>query len=155
MVFNISGQSLNLLLQDIFQAQKLNMPPYVGLILDIPPEDITIQTDPYRLKQVINNLINNAVKFTIKGHISFGYRQEGSQVIFHVKDTGTGISEEKIGHIFERFYKGDNFVQGTGLGLAICLTIVEHFKGSISVTSKIEEGTCFTIKLPVQLEMES
>ena len=155
MVFNISRQSLNLLLQDIFQAQKLNMPSGVGLILDIPPDDITIQTDPNRLKQVINNLINNAVKFTLKGHISFGYRQEGSLVIFHVKDTGTGISEEKIGHIFERFYKGDNFVQGTGLGLAICQTIVEHFKGSISVTSKLEEGSCFTIKLPVQLKVKN
>jgi signal transduction histidine kinase len=67
-----------------------------------------------------------------------------------VKDTGTGIDEDKINRIFERFYKGDNFVQGTGLGLAISHTIVEHLKGTITVTSEIGKGSHFTIQHPIK-----
>lgn len=67
-----------------------------------------------------------------------------------MKDTGSGIDEDKINRIFERFYKGDNFVQGTGLGLAISHTIIEHLKGTITVTSKVGEGSCFTIQHPVK-----
>lgn len=150
MVFNITEQPLTPLLQNILRAQQINVPQEVELLLDLPATDTIITTDPLRLKQVINNLINNAIKFTSKGAVTLGYRQNNDQVSIFVKDTGTGIDEDKINRIFERFYKGDNFVQGTGLGLAISHTIIEHLKGTITVTSKVGEGSCFTIQHPVK-----
>jgi signal transduction histidine kinase len=65
--------------------------------------------------------------------------------------TGTGMSEEVLAHIFERFYKGDAFVQGTGLGLAICRTIVERFHGKIEVASTLGKGSRFAIVLPQEM----
>ena len=150
MVFNITEQPLTPLLQNILRAQQINVPQEVELLLDLPATDTIITTDPLRLKQVINNLINNAIKFTSKGAITLGYRQNNDQVSIFVKDTGTGIDEDKINRIFERFYKGDNFVQGTGLGLAISHTIVEHLKGTITVTSEIGKGSHFTIQQPIK-----
>ena len=150
MVFNITEQPLTPLLQNILRAQQINVPQEVELLLDLPATDTIITTDPLRLKQVINNLINNAIKFTSKGAITLGYRQNNDQVSIFVKDTGTGIDEDKMNRIFELFYKGDNFVQGTGLGLAISHTIIEHLKGTITVTSKVGEGSCFTIQHPVK-----
>ena len=150
MVFNITEQPLTPLLQNILRAQQINVPQEVELLLDLPATDTIITTDPLRLKQVINNLINNAIKFTSKGAVTLGYRQNNDQVSIFVKDTGSGIDEDKINRIFERFYKGDNFVQGTGLGLAISHTIIEHLKGTITVTSKVGEGSCFTIQHPVK-----
>ena len=150
MVFNITEQPLTPLLQNILRAQQINVPQEVELLLDLPATDTIITTDPLRLKQVINNLINNAIKFTSKGAITLGYRQNNDQVSIFVKDTGTGIDEDKINRIFERFYKGDNFVQVTGLGLAISHTIVEHLKGTITVTSEIGKGSHFTIQHPIK-----
>ena len=150
MVFNITEQPLTPLLQNILRAQQINVPQEVELLLDLPATDTIITTDPLRLKQVINNLINNAIKFTSKGAITLGYRQNNDQVSIFVKDTGTGIDEDKINRIFERFYKGDNFVQGTGLGLAISHTIVEHLKGTITVPSEIGKGSHFTIQHPIK-----
>ena len=150
MVFNITEQPLTPLLQNILRAQQINVPQEVELLLDLPATDTIITTDPLRLKQVINNLINNAIKFTSKGAITLGYRQNNDQVSIFVKDTGTGIDEDKINRIFERFYKGDNFVQGTGLGLSISHTIVEHLKGTITVTSEIGKGSHFTIQHPIK-----
>ena len=150
MVFNITEQPLTPLLQNILRAQQINVPQEVELLLDLPATDTIFTTDPLRLKQVINNLINNAIKFTSKGAITLGYRQNNDQVSIFVKDTGTGIDEDKINRIFERFYKGDNFVQGTGLGLAISHTIVEHLKGTITVTSEIGKGSHFTIQHPIK-----
>ena len=150
MVFNITEQPLTPLLQNILRAQQINVPQEVELLLDLPATDTIITTDPLRLKQVINNLINNAIKFTSKGAVTLGYKQNNDQVSIFVKDTGTGIDEDKMNRIFERFYKGDNFVQGTGLGLAISHTIIEHLKGTITVTSKVGEGSCFTIQHPVK-----
>ena len=150
MVFNITEQPLTPLLQNILRAQQINVPQEVELLLDLPATDTIITTDPLRLKQVINNLINNAIKFTSKGAVTLGYKQNNDQVSIFVKDTGSGIDEDKMNRIFERFYKGDNFVQGTGLGLAISHTIIEHLKGTITVTSKVGEGSCFTIQHPVK-----
>jgi signal transduction histidine kinase len=111
-----------------------------------------LHTDPARLGQVVNNLINNAVKFTHEGCICLGCRQECPDTVeVFVRDTGKGMSEEVLSHIFERFYKGDSFIQGTGLGLPICKNIIEHLNGNITVVSKENEGTCFTVTLPLDV----
>ena len=104
MVFNITEQPLTPLLQNILRAQQINVPQEVELLLDLPATDTIITTDPLRLKQVINNLINNAIKFTSKGAVTLGYKQNNDQVSIFVKDTGSGIDEDKINRIFERFY---------------------------------------------------
>ncbi|RGM48054.1 MULTISPECIES: sensor histidine kinase [Bacteroides] len=143
--------SLCAVLSEIAKAQEMNMREGVKMLLELPERDISIYTDPARLGQVVNNLINTAVKFTQKGSISLGCNLlDDGKVEIYVRDTGTGMSGEVLSHIFERFFKGDAFVQGTGLGLAICRTIVERFHRKINAVSKEGEGSCFTITLPLQ-----
>lgn len=151
MEFMFANHNLPLLLKTVHDSQRLNMPPRVELVLRMPDnEKKYLVTDNVRLQQVVNNLINNAAKFTSYGSITFGYEEDedpGYTRIF-VEDTGVGISEEGIRHIFERFYKVDNFTQGAGLGLSICQTIVERLKGTIFVTSEVGKGTRFTVRIP-------
>lgn len=153
MEFRFRKTSLRNTLGELSKAQEINMQPGVAMLLELPAEDTKIHTDPARLGQVVNNLINNAVKFTRKGSITLGYRCTGDEVEIYVRDTGEGMSPEVLAHVFERFYKGNAFVQGTGLGLAICRTIVERFHGRIEVDSKEGEGTCFTVILPLHAAM--
>ena len=153
MEFNFCNISLHQVLNEIGSAQSMNMKKGVELLLDFPGQEVAIYTDPTRLSQVINNLVNNAIKFTSEGNIRIGYRPAASDCVnIFVEDTGTGMSKEVIEHIFDRFYKGDAFKQGTGLGLAICRTIVERFKGKIEVASTPGKGTRFTIILPLKVE---
>ena len=102
----------------------------------------------YSLFQVFSNLIGNATKFTAKGSISFGYKLTEKEIVFHIADTGSGISDDKIKKIFDRFIMANNQVQGTGLGLSISKIIVEKLGGKIAVQSKMETGTTFTFTLP-------
>lgn len=151
MEFQFADHNLSLLLKTVYDSQWLNMPSGVKLVLRVPPSGKRyIVTDHVRLQQVINNLINNAAKFTTSGSITFGYEDDevpGYTRIF-VEDTGVGISGEDIDHIFERFYKVDNFTQGAGLGLSICHTIVERLHGTIRATSQMQKGTRFTVRIP-------
>ena len=151
MEFMFAEHNLPLLLKTVHDSQRLNMPPGVELVLRMPESDKKyLTTDNVRLQQVVNNLINNAAKFTSSGFITFGYEDDEvpGYTRICVEDTGVGISEEGIRHIFERFYKVDNFTQGAGLGLSICQTIIERLNGTISVTSEVGKGTRFTVRLP-------
>ena len=121
----------------------------------IQDDDFQFYTDSLRLKQVIHNLINNALKFTNEGEIVFSYvlSTDKNYIQFSVSDTGIGIPEEKIDTIFDRFSKLDettkNKVKGTGLGLAISKQIVEQMGGRLTVESTYGKGSTFsfTIKL--------
>ncbi|WP_294470307.1 ABC transporter substrate binding protein [uncultured Bacteroides sp.] len=151
MEFVFANHNLPLLLKTVHDSQQLNMPSGVELVLRMPAGDKKyLKTDNVRLQQVVNNLINNAAKFTTSGYITVGYEEDEDPAYTRVfvEDTGVGISEDGIRHIFERFYKVDNFTQGAGLGLSICQTIVERMKGTISVTSEVGKGTRFTVRLP-------
>lgn len=148
--FSIAAVRLHPLCKEIHDAHVFRCPSGVELIFDPSDEDILIDSDKNRIFQVISNLIGNAFKFTTKGSISYGYHREGETIVFHVTDTGTGIAPEKIGKVFERFVKANNFAQGTGLGLAICKTIIERLGGTISVTSELEKGTTFIFTLPAK-----
>lgn len=150
MDFRFTSHSLPLLMKNVYDSQQLNMPSGVKLVLSLPEGSKKyLVTDNVRLQQVVNNLINNAAKFTFQGSITFGYTEdEPGYVTLFVEDTGKGISKEGLAHIFERFYKVDSFTQGAGLGLSICHTIVERLHGVISATSEEGVGTRFSVRIP-------
>ena len=118
-------------------------------------EGHNIVTDEIKLKQVIANLVNNAIKFTHEGFVSFGYEidEENAQIIFNIEDTGLGIDEKNHKYIFDRFKRieSDMSVQagGLGLGLAISKAYVEMMGGTITLESKVEEGSLFSFSIPL------
>jgi two-component system, chemotaxis family, CheB/CheR fusion protein len=112
-------------------------------------------TDSERLKQVISNLINNAVKFTDEGFIEYGFNLIGKdQLLFFVRDSGMGIPETMRDKIFDRFYQLEEHQQknhgGAGLGLAICKNIISLLGGSIWLESQVNEGSCFYFQIPIR-----
>lgn len=112
-----------------------------------------LRVDPDRLEQILTNLLDNAFRYTPPGGtIRVRLRDEGGGVWIEVADTGVGIPEEDLPFIFERFYKADKArtrgQAGTGLGLAIVKSLVEAHGGSITVSSKVGEGTRFTMFFP-------
>ncbi|MEP3837563.1 MAG: CheR family methyltransferase [Algibacter sp.] len=118
-------------------------------------KDLVIITDCHRLQQVLSNLLNNALKFSEKGEIAFGFEVEHNNLKFFVKDQGIGIKKDKQIEIFERFkqvnYKNSAKYGGTGLGLAICKGIVTLLGGYINVSSKFNVGTTFEFTIPLKL----
>ncbi len=108
--------------------------------------------DPERLREVITNLFDNAIKYTEDGKISIGMHADEKQATISVTDTGSGIPKEDIPHLFQKFYRVDNSatrqIGGTGLGLFICRKIVELYNGRLWVESELGEGSTFNITLP-------
>lgn len=148
--FTYGPVRLHTLCKEIHDAHVFRCPQGVELRFDSPDEALSIHSDKNRIFQVFSNLIGNAFKFTTEGSVSYGYKQEGEQVVFYVKDTGLGIEPEKLGRVFQRFAKLNNFAQGTGLGLSICKTIIERLGGEIAVSSEVGTGTTFTFWLPLE-----
>jgi PAS domain S-box-containing protein len=111
-----------------------------------------VWADADRMREVITNLFDNAVKYTEEGKISIGLTGNNEVVQLYVRDTGPGIPPEDIPHLFEKFYRVDNSatrtIGGTGLGLFICRKIVELYQGRIWVDSELEKGSTFYINLP-------
>jgi two-component system NtrC family sensor kinase len=111
-----------------------------------------LRGNPIRLRQLMDNLLVNAVKYTpVGGKITVNLRAEADQIIFEVADTGVGIPAPDQAHIFEKFYRASNAPKGTpgtGLGLAIVKSIVDNHEGRIWVESTVEKGTKFIVVLP-------
>lgn len=122
------------------------------LTQQINNEDIALNSDLYRIKQIFNNLIGNALKFTKEGHIEVGYEVNEHDVIFHVKDTGIGIAPEYHQSIFERFRQIDlaktRRYGGNGLGLSISKNLAELLGGNIWVESVPEKYSNFFFTIP-------
>ncbi|MFK0298832.1 ATP-binding protein [Brevundimonas sp. NPDC090276] len=110
--------------------------------------------DPLRLRQVLNNLISNAVKFTEKGLVEVDVDRQGGLLVIAVRDTGMGISPGALTRLFEKFEQGDLSTTrrfgGTGLGLAICRDLVRLMGGDISAVSTVHKGATFTVRLPLE-----
>lgn len=137
-------------LQNIF---KFRCPDTIQLVWNKPNMKVTLNTDANRVTQVFSNLIGNALKHTVKGSITYGYRliNDGSEVEFFVTDTGSGIDPNDMENIFGTYVSRDADVQnGYGLGLALCKTIVEKMEGRISVQSRLGEGSTFRFILPFE-----
>ena len=137
--------------RNVYEIHKGRVQEGVTLILDNEDDSLVINEDKNRILQLITNLITNAIKFTYEGEIHLGFELKKDYVDFYVKDTGIGISEEKLSHIFGRFVKLNSFVQGTGLGLAICQMIVEKMGGAITVESELHEGSTFRFTIPYDM----
>lgn len=122
------------------------------------PEVIFLNADGVRIQQVISNLLQNAIKFTPEGgHVSLSIQLDGDNAVMTVADTGVGIDEEFLPHIFDRFSQADASTRrnyaGLGLGLTIVRTIVEMHGGEIAVKSEgVNKGSVFTVTLPVAQE---
>jgi PAS domain S-box-containing protein len=114
-----------------------------------------VHADPDRLREVITNIIDNAIKYTEEGTITVAMSASQGSVIISIADTGPGISKDDLPHLFQKFYRIDNSntrqVGGTGLGLFICQKIVELYGGKIWADSVVGKGSVFNISLP-QLE---
>ena len=119
------------------------------LILDDVDTELYVSGDWNRIIQIISNLLSNAMKFTPKGEIHFGYREKEDFVEFYVKDSGIGIPAERVATIFQRFGKINDFVQGTGLGLTLCRMLVEKMGGRIWLRSQEGKGSRFYFTLPL------
>jgi signal transduction histidine kinase len=108
--------------------------------------------DPHRIYEVLQNIIDNAVKYTITGGVTVRLTGDPSVIQIQISDTGQGIPEEDIPHLFQKFYRVDSSltrsVGGTGLGLFICKKIIELYNGQIWVESQLGKGSTFFINLP-------
>jgi len=144
---------LHALCNSIKQVFRFRTPDTVTMEYTEPEEKLTMRTDANRLTQVFSNLISNALKHTPKGKITYGYslNQDTGIIDFYVSDTGSGISPEFIGSIFDTYKSKDAEEQkGFGLGLPLCKIIVEKMGGEISVESKVDEGTTFRFHMPFE-----
>ncbi|MDK2841062.1 MAG: hypothetical protein PWQ17_567 [Anaerophaga sp.] len=118
------------------------------------PPVTTIFTDYTKLDQILTNLLNNAIKYTEKGKIEFGYSRREKDFLFFVKDTGIGITKEQQAKVFDRFYRSDDpkaiTHDGVGLGLSICLALINNLGGKIWLESEPGKGTDFYFSLPIR-----
>jgi two-component system, OmpR family, sensor histidine kinase BaeS len=114
--------------------------------LDIP-EELTLQADPIRIREVLLNLLNNAAQHAPEGTIDVHGEARGSEIVIRVRDNGPGIPAEQLPRLFERFQKGPNS-RGSGLGLSIARKLVQAHGGTIHAESKEGRGTVFTVTLP-------
>ena len=123
--------------------------------------EVNLKLDPTRLRQVLWNLLNNAVKFTASGHVSLFCHldNDSKRLQFVVEDTGIGIAEQELERIFDMYYKSNDgrrlSIMGSGIGLSVSNALVEAMQGEITVSSNVGEGSRFSVSLPAeQLELE-
>lgn len=128
----------------------------------VPGSEQFIMADPARIRQILGNLLNNAIKFTAKGHISLTirelkgdtHRSDTAHMQFTITDTGPGLSQSAQSRIFEKFMQGDTTTTrkfgGTGLGLSICKSLVTMMDGTITVESEEGKGASFIVTIPLQ-----
>lgn len=148
--------NINVLLQEVHDTMLLQVKnSQIALFCNkpLPDAQVEISIDDVRLKQVLTNLLNNAIKFTEKGYIHFGYKTlNTNEILFFVEDTGVGIAKDKHDVIFEHFRQEDNTTTrrygGTGLGLSISKKLVELMGGTLWVESEKHKGATFYIRIP-------
>lgn len=113
-------------------------------------KDLEILSDPTRFREVIVNILDNAIKFTNAGFITLSYIVVDRHLHICVKDSGPGIPAEKAEYVFERFTKLDNFILGSGLGLSICRMITDKFGGTINVDTSYKKGCKMDLVIPIE-----
>jgi signal transduction histidine kinase/CheY-like chemotaxis protein len=159
---NLQETSVVPLAEEVFRSFKQSLSTQIpGNVVtahfNVPAEksDYIMYTDPFRLKQILLNILNNAIKFTPTGSIEFCFfpNEAKTQMVFYIKDTGIGIARDQQEKIFERFTKvadiKTKLYRGTGLGLSIALKLTQLLKGEIRVESELNVGTAFYLSFPL------
>jgi PAS domain S-box-containing protein len=150
----------HLLEQIYFLNEPVCLKRKIKLIMDIPEnvKEVTIESDAEILRKILTQLVDNAVKFTEKGSVHFGYKLTGKRIEFFVRDTGIGIGRESLDKIFEKFMKEDRgpsrLTEGSGLGLSIAKGMIDLLNGSIKVDTEIGYGSVFSFSIPVSRNAE-
>jgi signal transduction histidine kinase/ActR/RegA family two-component response regulator len=154
-----SNFDLNKLISDIYEygIQRIKESKKKDLKLNpekaIKREKFIIYSDEDRLRQVLINLLNNAIKFSYFGTVTFGYQINGEHILFYFKDPGIGIDKEELNHIFEKFRKADeenaSNTEGAGLGLSVSKGIIENMQGKIWIDSQKNKGTTVYFTIPL------
>lgn len=144
---------LNELVNEIYNREfKYDSNIELRLNNSLERKQIVIKSDKIRIKQIIGNLLNNAIKFTAEGVVELGLELTGGHIDLYVKDTGIGIAKENIDVVFSSFRKISDdktkLFRGVGLGLAISKQIARLLGGDLKVDSEIGKGSCFTLRLP-------
>lgn len=137
------------------EAEIIAKPRNIEIVLNCGKNIPKISSDPNRMKMVMENLVNNAIKYTTnRGKIEIKLFRKNGGLVFSVKDDGVGIPEEQQGRVFDKFFRSDNVVkyqtEGTGLGLYISKSIVEQLGGKIWFQSVENLGSIFSFSLPVK-----
>ena len=150
---NLSKVNVNELIESlIFEMQPLALDKGLSLNSNCLLHNITLLSDMSRMKQILKNLISNAIKFTEQGDIVISLEENANDITIKVIDQGIGIAQEKLGHIFERFKQADGSTTrkygGTGLGLAISKELALLLGGDIKAFSILGKGSSFELLLP-------
>ncbi len=152
----ISEVSLNNLMDEILNyfTHSVGNDVCIKVEYGLSSGNDVIKADETKIRQILHNLISNAIKFVENGHIRFGYKAKENTLEFFVEDTGIGISKESQKHIFERFFKdrpqNTKIYDGVGLGLAISKGLVELLEGKIWLESEPGKGSIFAFAIPYQ-----
>jgi signal transduction histidine kinase/CheY-like chemotaxis protein len=163
MQLNFSQSNISSILNELFidyknkldESLKQNISFYYDNVISI--EEISFITDPYRVRQIMSSLLDNAIKFTDEGEVRFGYQfvkvNDVDYCNFYVKDTGIGLSDEQKKYIFKRFTKAETdrkkLYRGAGLGLSICKSLVLMLNGDIWFESEAGKGSVFYFTIPI------
>ena len=141
------------IVSDVADATRTHLPPALSLEVHQPPDAPPVAADPDKLRQVLVNLIENAVKYSDEGRIDVRVEQQNGRMRFSVSDQGLGIPPEEHERIFDKFHRLDpdmtHGVGGTGLGLYICRELIERMNGRIWVESERGKGATFAFELPL------
>jgi signal transduction histidine kinase/CheY-like chemotaxis protein len=157
---NTSINKTRVVLNNLLQEISLSFMPSISneisftLLKGLSDQSDIILTDEVKLRQILNNLINNAIKFTEKGYIKFGYSLVNNELEFFIEDSGIGIDPDFHDKIFDRFRKADldntKLYEGVGLGLSICKGNIDLLKGKIWIESEPGKGSKFFFTIPYE-----
>ncbi|MCR5003599.1 MAG: HAMP domain-containing histidine kinase [Bacteroidales bacterium] len=157
MAFKILPVSIAELVEKCYKTNGILCPSNIKFLEAKGERDVTVKCDQVRMKQVVNNFVGNAFKFTPNGSITIGWTvdEKAGTVEVFVEDTGIGIQADKVDSVFERFNKTTENDKGTGLGLNICKTIIEKQGGKIGVKSDFGKGSHFYFTMPYEKEEQA
>jgi signal transduction histidine kinase len=137
----------------VAEEHRQHLKPSVALKLELSPFLPPIEADTLRLRQILGNLVSNAIKHTEQGEICIKASQHGPILEIAVRDTGAGIPEDQQAIIFVPFVRLNNRTAGVGLGLDIALQLARLHGGDIRLQSVVGQGSTFTVELPIKRTM--
>ncbi|MBF2707542.1 ATP-binding protein [Flavobacterium soyangense] len=161
---NLTTINLETCINELYETIKITIPKSkeidFRIIEDLKSVPHNIIADEIKLKQILVNLVNNAIKFTDKGYVAFGYEidEKNAKILFKIQDTGIGIDINNHEYVFDRFKRVDSDLSvqagGLGLGLAISKAYVEMMGGTITLESKVNVGSTFLFSIPLEYDKE-